>query len=294
MRATRSPSLSVVVIARNEGELLRRTVEQFEATLPQGSEILVVDDGSSDGSTEFLDAGTLRARLIRVTGYGVAKARNCGARHAVNDLVVWADAHVTAPAGWWESMADLLGDPGVGAVGPVIRDVSLTEHRGFGQRIGAADLSLEWLVRQDDRPYAVPVLPGGFWAMRRETFFQTGGFDEGMNCWGSEDCELSLRLWLLGYELLVVPEIEVGHLFRATHPYRVEWTWVLANRLRTAFVHFAEDRIERVTAALEDHEDFVPALRLTLASDFARRRADFASRRTRDDAWYFDRFSPGF
>ena len=69
---------------------------------------------------------------------------------------------------------------------------------------------------------------------------------------------------------------------------------MLANRLRTAFVHFAEDRIERVTVALEDHEDFVPALRLTLASDFARRRAEYASRRTRDDAWYFDRFGPAF
>jgi len=294
MRATRSPTLSVVVIARNEGELLRQTVEQFEATLPPGSEILVVDDGSSDGSTDFLGAGTSGARLIRVSGYGVAKARNCGARHAANDIVVWADAHVTAPAGWWEPMTDLLGDPRVGAVGPVIHDVSLTDHRGFGQRIGAADLSLEWLERQDDRPYAVPVLPGGFWALRRETFFQTCGFDEGMNCWGSEDCELSLRLWLLGFELLVLPELEIGHLFRAAHPYRVEWTWVLANRLRTAFVHFAEDRIERVTAALEDHEDFVPALRLTLASDFARRRAEYASRRTRDDAWYFDRFGPAF
>jgi GT2 family glycosyltransferase len=281
------------VIARDEGACLRRTVEQFEATLPPGSEILIVDDGSADGSTAFLDAGASRARLIRVSGYGVARARNCGARQAANDILVWADAHVTMPADWWRPMVDLLRDPRVGAVGPAIHDASLTHRRGFGQRVQGADLSLEWLVRQDDRPYHVPVLPGGFWALRRETFLQTSGFDEGMNCWGSEDSELSLRLWLLGFELLVVPEIEIGHLFRTAHPYPVEWKWVLANRLRMAFVHFAEDRIERVAGALEDYDDFVPALRLTLASDFAWRRADYALRRVRDDAWYFDRFGPG-
>jgi glycosyltransferase involved in cell wall biosynthesis len=289
-----SPGISVVVIARDEGAYLRQTVEQFGATLPPGSEILVVDDGSTDGSTDFLDASDSRARLIRVSGFGVARARNYGARHAAQDVLVFADAHVTTPAGWWRPMVDLLADPRVGAVGPVIHDTSRVHRRGFGQRLQGPDLSLEWLVAHDDRPYQVPILPGGFWALRRETFVRTCGFDEGMTCWGSEDCELSLRLWLLGFELLLVPEVAIGHLFRASHPYHVEWKWVLGNRLRIAFVHFAEDRIARVTAALEGHEDFVPALRLTLASDFARRRSDYASRRVRDDGWYFDRFGPGF
>jgi glycosyltransferase involved in cell wall biosynthesis len=47
-------TISAVVVALNEGEMLQRTVENLFATLPRTSEIIVVDDGSADGSTAFL------------------------------------------------------------------------------------------------------------------------------------------------------------------------------------------------------------------------------------------------
>src|SRR5258708_16525902 len=47
-------SMSVVVIARDEGEYLRRTVEQLTATTTAGTEIIVIDDGSRDGCADFL------------------------------------------------------------------------------------------------------------------------------------------------------------------------------------------------------------------------------------------------
>ena len=49
--------LSVVVISLNEGESLRRTVDNLRDTLPSESEIIVVDDSSTDGSSGFLDDG---------------------------------------------------------------------------------------------------------------------------------------------------------------------------------------------------------------------------------------------
>ena len=45
--------------------------------------------------------------------------------------------------------------------------------------------------------------------MRRHVFEAVGGFDGGMTGWGWEDQEISLRLWLLGYELRLVPEVTV-------------------------------------------------------------------------------------
>ena len=47
-------SLSVIVISLNEGDFLRRTVDNLLDTLPPSTEIIVVDDGSKDGSTDFL------------------------------------------------------------------------------------------------------------------------------------------------------------------------------------------------------------------------------------------------
>ncbi len=79
--------ISVVVISRNEGRELKRTVENFDDTLPAGSEIIVIDDGSSDGSANHLARRRGRIRLHRVHGYGVARARILApARHAAMSL----------------------------------------------------------------------------------------------------------------------------------------------------------------------------------------------------------------
>ena len=103
-------------------------------------------------------------------------------------------------------------------------------------------LGIAWLGRKSSEPYAVPLLGAAFLAMRRNLFAAIGGFDDGLASRGSEDCELSLRLWTLGYECLVVPEVEVAHLFRKHYPYRVEWEDAVYNKLRLAAIHFGPER----------------------------------------------------
>src|SRR5882724_12371168 len=81
-RARAMKRLSIVVIARDEGAELRRTVENLRDTLPEGSEIVVVDDGSRDGCARFLNGRRNGIRLVRTAGLGVARARNLGSKHA--------------------------------------------------------------------------------------------------------------------------------------------------------------------------------------------------------------------
>src|SRR5262245_56826759 len=83
------PSISVVIPARNESHYLRPTVEQFQDTLPPGSEIIVVDNGSTDGSSEFLLGAGAGARLLRTQPLGVAGARNWGAWHSSGEIIVF-------------------------------------------------------------------------------------------------------------------------------------------------------------------------------------------------------------
>src|SRR5260370_34252725 len=84
--------ISVVVISRNEGSELKRTVENFDDTLPAGGEVIVIDDGSTDGSADHLALRRGRIRLHRAEGRGVARARNFGARQARGPGIVYADA----------------------------------------------------------------------------------------------------------------------------------------------------------------------------------------------------------
>jgi GT2 family glycosyltransferase len=283
----------VILPATNESVMLRRTVEQFAATLPADSEVIVIDNGSTDGCADFLAAEPRpNVQLIRsLQPLGVAAARNRGLAQARGEIVVFADAHIDVPERWWEPIACTLNQPQVGVVAPGI-GVMGEPHlpASCGQRIAEPNLRVEWLPWKAAEPYPVPTLGGGFMAMRRETLQRAGAFDDGMPQWGSEDLELCVRYWLLGYEVWVVPEVTVLHYFRKQRPYGVQWHLLTHNLLRVALLHFNQSRTARVASALRNHVRFGPALAHAVESDVWQRRAELASRRVRDDDWLFERF----
>jgi GT2 family glycosyltransferase len=286
-----TPRTSVVVITRNEGSELETTVRNLIETAPSDQlELIVVDDGSTDDSTDFLKSMPDVA-LLRSPELGVARARNLGASRASGDVVLFADAHVRVPMNWHVALSNALREKSVGAVAPGIYNLCQPQARGFGLSVEGPGLRSPWLRKAGDSPYPVPVLPGCFLAMRRETYRQTGGYDPGMLQLGGNDVELSFRLWLCGYEQKVVPEVEVGHLFRTVTPYPAQWRALVHNRLRMAMVHFQADRVERVVHALRAYQAFPSAVAMMLDTDVYTRRAHMARTRRFDDDWFFLRFT---
>ncbi len=285
--------LSVVLPANNESVMLKRTVEQFVATLPPDSEVIVVDNGSTDGCADFLAEGTWEnVHLIRsAEPLGVATARNRGLAAARGEVVVFSDAHIDVPERWWEPLVRTLNLPNVGVAAPGIGVMGRPGYRiACGQRIAGTNLRLEWLPLKSAEPRPVPTLGGGFMAMRRETLDQAGAFDDGMPQWGSEDMELCVRYWLLGYEVWVVPEVTVLHYFRKARPYGTHWHLLTHNLLRVALLHFNRRRIARVASALRNGVRFGAALAQAVESDVWQKRAEFEARRVRDDDWLFEKF----
>jgi GT2 family glycosyltransferase len=283
-------SVSVVIISRNEGKRLEATVRNVMRTLPADRrELIVVDDGSTDDSFRFLRRQR-GVRVLRSEGVGVAKARNFGASHACGDVIVFCDAHMKLPPRWHRALVEPLESREVGAVAPGIYSTTEPARRGFGLYLAGPELRARWKPFPGPSPARVPILPGCLLAMRRDVFDATGGFDPGMRQLGGNDNELSLRLWLLGYELLVVPRVEAGHLFRTRIPFDATWAAVVHNRLRTAFVHFREERIERVVDALRAYQAFSSGLAMTAAGDVFARRALLHARRLRSDDWFFEAF----
>jgi glycosyltransferase involved in cell wall biosynthesis len=283
--------LSVVVISRNEGDYLRRTVENLEDTLPGDAEIVVVDDGSTDKSADCLARRRGRVRLHRAKGLGVAKARNFGGKVARGDILIFADAHLGLDSGWWGPFAEQLEDSRVGAVAPAVAKWSGDGAIGYGIRFKGPQMEVKWLRRKPKQPTAVPILPGCCLAMRRDAFERTGGgWDDGLLQRGNVDNEVSVRLWLLGYELRVVPGVVVRHRFRKRSPFTVGWPQYLHNRLRLAFVHFKPERLAAVVSSLRGYPGFGEAMVLLMDGDPGARRREIISVRMRDDDWYFDRF----
>jgi glycosyltransferase involved in cell wall biosynthesis len=283
--------LSVVVISRNEGKRLRQTVENLDDTLPDGGEIIVVDDGSTDRSADSLGRRRGRVRVHRVNGHGVARARNFGARLCLGDLIVFADAHIGLGSGWWRPLAEATADPRVGAAAPGITNMRKPEAKtGYGLTFKGPSLDVRWLRRRPKSPAPAAILPGCCFAIRRKVLEATGGWDDGLHQRGGVDNEISVRLWLLGYELLITPGATVAHLFRKESPYPVGWAQYLSNRLRLAFVHWNEERLGKVVASLRNLPEFGEALALLIESDISKRRLEIRNRRVRDDDWYFEKF----
>lgn len=285
--------LSLVVIARNEGVQLRRTVENLLPTLPDSSEIVVVDDGSEDGSADFLATRRGNVRLFRTRAIGVARARNYGARRTRGDILVFADAHIRVEPGWWQPFARALENPSVGAVAPAILDFDQSSPRsttGYGLTFTGPDQSVRWLPKRNDSPFPAPILPGCCLGMSQDTFRVTGGWDDGLLQRGGVDNELSLRLWLLGYRQLILPGIEVRHLFRRRSPFPVDWARYLHNRLRLGLVHLSPERIGKVLAALSGHAQIGEALLLAIENGAFKRRRELSFVKVKNDHWYFEKF----
>jgi glycosyltransferase involved in cell wall biosynthesis len=297
LRGTAPLAISVIVPAANESFYLQRTVEQFQATLPPRSEVIVVDNGSIDGCADFL-AGPrvshprdeqVAVRLIRTPErLGVSRARNLGLARSYGEVLVVADAHVDLPPGWWQPMVATLNRPGVGLVGPgfgVLGNDQL--NPACGQRIASTGLRTEWLPYRGRDPYPVPVLGGGFMALRRETLECVGPFDDGMVQWGAEDLEICLRMWLMGYEVWLTPDVAIPHYFRTTNPNKVEYYWVIHNTLRTAILHFGAERLARVLWSFNGNKLYPKAMALCVQSDVWQRRDALVRSRRHDDDWFF-------
>lgn len=288
-----SASISVVIVAFNEGALLRRTVEALEATAPAHTELVVIDDGSTDGCTDFLRIDRPRVMMRRTDRQGVARARNLGARTARGEYLVFTDAHVTPEhADWWSPLHDALVRAEVGAVAPAISVEGQREVKGYGFVLDDVTLGGAWLPRMGTAPYVVPALPGAFLAMRRDVFERVGGFDDGLLLFGFDDVELGLRLWLLGYQLLVVPQVTIAHHFRQTSPYQRDGAAFVHNRLRMARIHLGDARLRRVLDDARPRPGFAAGMALANPDEIAARRAALTAARVRSDDWFFDTFAP--
>jgi glycosyltransferase involved in cell wall biosynthesis len=187
--------LSVVVPTHNKRDLLGRTLDALaEQEVPGGWEVVVVDDGSSDGTMDLLAGrvGALAGHLHVVRSEhnrGRAAARNLGVRAAVGHWVLFLDDDILAPPGLLAAhLAVLEAHPRCGTIGLVRTAPELMDapHLDYLDSRGLAK------VKGDRVPARYFVTQNA--AVPRAAFLAVGGFDEGFSGYGFEDVELAFRL----------------------------------------------------------------------------------------------------
>jgi glycosyltransferase involved in cell wall biosynthesis len=286
---------SVVIPTLNEGDMLSMTVESIlDVTANPHIEVIVVDDGSIDGSCDRYRETTKKpVRVITGGNLGIPRARNLGAEHAYGEYVLFIDAHCTVSPNWIDRFIEALAPPDVAIAGPTFTRLKEPEPRGCGNVWINHRLESAWLEPLDtDRAYEVPITPGGCQAFRKATFRAIGGFETGFTRWGYQDEEICLRAWLHGYRVLADPTVTVGHYFRNKAGYEVDDKDILYNFLRLIHLHFSPRRIRRCIAALGDYPGLEAAIDRLYATDIFERRAEMTAAQRRSDDWLFGAFMP--
>jgi GT2 family glycosyltransferase len=193
-------------------------------------EIIVVDNGSTDGSVDMLEARFPYVKLIRSNeNLGFAKANNVAIRESQGRYIALVNPDVQVLPGCLDALADFLDQhPDVGNVGPRVFNPDMTQQstcRRFpnlwnnfcsatalatafkNSRIFAGEHM--WFFRHD-RTLPVDVLVGCFWMARREAFEAAGLLDEDFFVYG-EDVDWCRRCWNAGWQVVFFPGAQAIH-----------------------------------------------------------------------------------
>ena len=235
--------LSVVIVSWNVRELLRRCLQSVVYS-PQSSvlsrtqdddqglrtEIIVVDNASSDGSVEMLRAEFPNVRLIaNERNLGFTRGNNQGLALSRGRYVLFLNPDTEVVGDALATMVHYMDDhPDVGALGPLLRypDGSVQSSRRRFPTLGTAlfeSTLLElwwpgnpWARRYrmadwpDDVEQEVDWVVGACLLARREVLDQVGGFDEGFFMY-SEEMDLCRRIKAAGWRVVYLPSAQVIH-----------------------------------------------------------------------------------
>lgn len=289
------PEISIIIPCRNEGKNITHTIKSMisnETFL--AFEIIVVDDGSTDHCCRTLisDFPNQKITLLNSHGKGACYARNIGALHARGKYLLFCDAHIFVQPYWLEELLVCFDEPGIGIVAPGISSYHNSDAVGFGFTL-TDSFGVEWLPAPIQTAPAL-IAPGACAMIPQKVFRLAGGFDQGLRVWGHEDVELSLRYWLLGYQVLVTPEVTIQHIFREKHPYAIAMENIYYNYLRIALCHLNPQRIKKLLQLIITFPQAEEIFADIMLSDAWLQRQNNFSKRLFDDDWLFHKFSVSF
>ncbi len=229
-----SPRLSVVVPTHDTRELTLRCLESLARAAPPDAEVIVVDDGSRDGTAEAVAARFPTALVLRNDApAGFTRAANRGLARTGGDILLLlnSDTEVEGPA-LAALTARFAAEPSLGVVG-----AALHYPDGSPQWSGGMEPSLAWLfalssglpvllgrlplyrrarpLAPGDAPRRVSWVTGAALAIRRAAWQQAGPLDESFRFYG-QDLDLCLRVRQAGWEVQIAPGFRVLHHHGAT------------------------------------------------------------------------------
>jgi GT2 family glycosyltransferase len=216
----KTPKVTILVLNYNGKHLLNECITSLRKTTYPNIEVIIIDNGSTDGSTKYLATLFPWVKIIPLDkNYGFCLAYNIASQLVKSEFLLFLNNDVTiGNSDWLDYMVNvILNSPAVGAVGAkqliatqkeIVENVggSLLRWQG-GKRIGFGEKD----QHQYDKAVLEPFyISGSALLIKRELFVQAGGFDSEMFAY-AEDLDLCWRLRLMGYKMKSCYESVIFH-----------------------------------------------------------------------------------
>ncbi|MFJ2087682.1 glycosyltransferase [Streptomyces sp. NPDC087901] len=190
--------VSVLVPAYNESKCIANTVRSLVAS-DYPLEVIVIDDGSTDGTADLVDRMRLRhVRVVRQRNAGKPAALNNGIAHARHDIIVMMDGDTVFEPSTVRELVQPFADPRVGAVAGNAKVGNRDTLIGAWQHIEYV-MGFNLDRRMYDMLRCMPTIPGAVGAFRREALKRIGGMSEDTL---AEDTDVTMALHRDGWRVV--------------------------------------------------------------------------------------------
>ncbi|MGV9994344.1 glycosyltransferase [Streptomyces sp. NPDC003374] len=190
--------VSVLVPAYNEAKCIQNTVRSLTAS-EHPVEVVVVDDGSADGTADIVEAmGLPGVRVVRQANAGKPAALNRGIANASHDLIVMMDGDTVFEPSTVGELVQPFGDPKVGAVAGNAKVGNRDSLIGAWQHIEYV-MGFNLDRRMYDMLRCMPTIPGAVGAFRRSALEQVGGMSDDTL---AEDTDITMALHRAGWRVV--------------------------------------------------------------------------------------------
>jgi cellulose synthase/poly-beta-1,6-N-acetylglucosamine synthase-like glycosyltransferase/peptidoglycan/xylan/chitin deacetylase (PgdA/CDA1 family) len=220
--------VSVLIPAFNEAKVIADSIRRVLASDDVRVEVIVIDDGSSDGTSAVVRAAfenEPRVRLLTLENGGKARALNEGLKLAGSDIVIALDADTQFEPVTIARLARWFDDSALGAVAgnaKVGNRINLVTRWQSVEYITAQNLERRALMRFD----AITVVPGAVGAWRRAALDSVGGYPTDTL---AEDQDLTIAIqrkgWRVDYDSEAVAWTESPETFKALAKQRFRWAY---------------------------------------------------------------------
>jgi glycosyltransferase involved in cell wall biosynthesis/SAM-dependent methyltransferase len=209
--------VSIIVLNWNNLRYLRRCVESVFAHTRPPFELIIVDNGSTDGSRRYLSELVRQHRNVKVVlnerNIGAPAGRNCGLAVAEGDFIAFLDSDTVVTKNWLDSLLRWMEiDPTIGMVGPCTNFAS-------GQQIDVNyrnlkemhEFAAKWCAQHFGTGWETAALISFCVLMRRSVIDAIGGMDARFGLIMHEDIDHSLRARVAGFRCWLALDAFVHH-----------------------------------------------------------------------------------